>query len=179
MSQWRFFFILASFKLTALNIYLKDNFSSGSRSQIILAPPALQHWKKCEIFFLYKIAIKCVITNKNNIWQYLFLWLKFNANACKKLKCLWWHTMYCTVNTQNSRVLPLRGQQVVLPSLTTVGIAEDWGRSVLPRGQCYLSLWITEVDLCATTWPVPLLTWDRCGWSVLPCGQCHHLLGMA
>ena len=30
MSQFTFFFILASTKLTAINIYLKDNFSSGS-----------------------------------------------------------------------------------------------------------------------------------------------------
>ena len=35
-----FFFILASSKLTAVTIYNKDNFSSGSRSQLISAPPA-------------------------------------------------------------------------------------------------------------------------------------------
>ena len=42
MFQWRFFFILASSKLTAVHIYLKDNFGfgSGSRSQKISAPPA-------------------------------------------------------------------------------------------------------------------------------------------
>ena len=41
-----FFFILASFKLTLVNIYLKDNSGSSSRSQLILAPPApaLQHF---------------------------------------------------------------------------------------------------------------------------------------
>ena len=39
MSQWRFFFILVSSKLTAENIYLKDNFGSDSGSA-----PALQHW---------------------------------------------------------------------------------------------------------------------------------------
>ena len=39
-SQWRFFFILASSKLCTVNIYLKDNFGSGSRSQIISALPA-------------------------------------------------------------------------------------------------------------------------------------------
>ena len=35
-----FFFILASSTLTAVNIYLKDNFGAGSRAQIITAPPA-------------------------------------------------------------------------------------------------------------------------------------------
>ena len=37
-SQWKFFFILASSKLTAVNFYQKYNV--GSRSQIISAPPA-------------------------------------------------------------------------------------------------------------------------------------------
>ena len=42
MAQWRFFFIPTS--QSAVNIYEKDNFGSDSRSQIILAPPAAQHW---------------------------------------------------------------------------------------------------------------------------------------
>ena len=55
MSQYRFFFILASSKLTAVNIYKKDNFgtNSGSMSQIISAPPALapapQHIGQCTV----------------------------------------------------------------------------------------------------------------------------------
>ena len=46
MSQWRFFFILASSKLTAVNIFLKDHFGSSSSSQIITVPqdPAPQYW---------------------------------------------------------------------------------------------------------------------------------------
>ena len=38
--------ILASFNLTTVNIYLKDNFGSGSSSQLNSAPPAPapQHW---------------------------------------------------------------------------------------------------------------------------------------
>ena len=44
MAQWRFFFIPTSSKLTAVNIYEKDNFGSDSRSKLILAPPAVQHW---------------------------------------------------------------------------------------------------------------------------------------
>ena len=43
-----FFFILASLTLTAVHIYSKYNFCSGSRSEIISAPPAPapQHWFK-------------------------------------------------------------------------------------------------------------------------------------
>ena len=39
----------SSSKLTAVNIYWKDNFGSGSRFQIISAPPSPtpQHWYKC------------------------------------------------------------------------------------------------------------------------------------
>ena len=33
--------------------------------------------------------------------------------------------------------------------------------------------------ICATVWPVPSLTWDGLGGSVLPRGHCHHLLGIA
>ena len=44
MLQWRFIFILASSKLTAVNVYSQNNYGSGS--QIISAPlaPARQHW---------------------------------------------------------------------------------------------------------------------------------------
>ena len=45
MSQWRqklvFLHPIASSTLPAVNIYLKDNFGSGSRSQLISATPAL------------------------------------------------------------------------------------------------------------------------------------------
>ena len=34
------FSFFSSSKLTAVNIYLKNNFGSGSRSQLILTPPA-------------------------------------------------------------------------------------------------------------------------------------------
>ena len=47
-SQRRFFFILASSKLTTVNIYKKDNFGSGS--QIISAQQAPQHcFEDCRI----------------------------------------------------------------------------------------------------------------------------------
>ena len=69
MSQWWFFFILASSKLTLGNIYKKDNFGSvaGPRSQIISAPPAPtpapQHCKKTrlcdtELIFLQYLLSK-------------------------------------------------------------------------------------------------------------------------
>ena len=46
MYKLRFFFILASSKLTAENIYFRKSVGSGSRSQTISAPPAPvpQHW---------------------------------------------------------------------------------------------------------------------------------------
>ena len=67
---------------------------------------------------------------------------------------------------------------------------------MLPRGQCHHLCGIAGLDLChqeastiaylgllrwicATTWPVPWLTWDRWFGSVPPCGQCHRLLGIA
>ena len=67
MSQFTFFFILASTKLTAINIYLKDNFSSGSRSQIILAPPTLaparQHWFfHSTLQFRFVSLVKCFVS---------------------------------------------------------------------------------------------------------------------
>ena len=70
-------------KLTLINIYCKNNFGSGSGSQITSAPPAPQHW-----FFLCGpklVKIVCFLVNGLTV-----LWSRsrpepdFFAGACEK-----------------------------------------------------------------------------------------------
>ena len=82
MSQWRFFFIPTSSKLTAVNIYQKYSFGSGSRSKIIsaLLAPAPQHCKvndQClgSVFVFYTDPDPAKKTrNIRSLW---YCWPKF------------------------------------------------------------------------------------------------------
>ena len=67
ITQWKFFFIIASTKLTVINIYVKDNFGSGSRSQIIKAPQtlalALKHcFFHSTLLFRFISLVKCFVS---------------------------------------------------------------------------------------------------------------------
>ena len=90
ITQWKFFFIIASTKLTVINIYVKDNFGSGSRSQIIKAPqtlaPALKHcFFHSTLLFRFISLVKCfVIIIIIFILAYSGLHINFQAHRCRR-----------------------------------------------------------------------------------------------
>ena len=77
-----FFFILATSKRPAVNIYEKDNFDSGSRSQIISTPPSLapqlcfiQNFLRCANILYSK---KSLLKNKMFLCEIFYIFSKID-----------------------------------------------------------------------------------------------------
>ena len=91
-----FLFIPACSTLTAVNICLKN--TSGSRSPVISAPPAPQHW--IGVLNVYKIAKK---TTTFEPWRLLCLFP--SSEPCRSLRIMWRSALAGNRRVQRAAVL--------------------------------------------------------------------------